>query len=146
MKLTEHFSDTELGVAGCSDQIIANATELCVKILEPIRAQFGPVAVHDGYRDAAHNARVGGKPDSQHLYLDQNSAADISCPSSGLSEVFDWIRLESELPFDEVILEYSGGVPACVHVSYNGSLTNERREALTGQTGAGKVYTPVKVC
>jgi hypothetical protein len=50
--------------------------------------------VDDGYRDPAHNARVGGKPESQHLYLGGNSAADFRPVGAGLQTVFDWIRLD----------------------------------------------------
>jgi zinc D-Ala-D-Ala carboxypeptidase len=35
----------------------------------------GPVAIASGYRDPGHNAAVGGKPSSQHLY---GNAADIA--------------------------------------------------------------------
>jgi hypothetical protein len=47
------------------------------QILEPIRAKFGPVRVHDGYRDPGHNRRVGGKADSFHLFEWGSAAADI---------------------------------------------------------------------
>jgi zinc D-Ala-D-Ala carboxypeptidase len=43
--------------------------------LEDYRALLGqPVVIASGYRDPAHNAAVGGKPSSQHLY---GNAADI---------------------------------------------------------------------
>lgn len=143
MQLTEHFADTELGVAGCAQNIVDNATYLCAKLLEPVRAEFGPVAVHDGYRDPAHNARVGGKPNSYHLFEGGKSAADISGNFS-LQTIFDWIRLESGLSFDKVILEFRGGFPACVHLQVN-SHAAPRRLAFTGSTGAGVVYLPAQV-
>lgn len=144
MQLTEHFADTELGVAGCEQRLIDNATYLCEKLLEPARAKFGAVAVHDAYRDPAHNARVGGKPNSYHLFNGGESAADISCISVNLGILFAWIRLESGLPFDEVILEFSQGWPACVHLQIN-SQAAPRRLAFTGATGAGTVYQPCEV-
>ncbi len=151
MQLSPHFADTELGVAGCSPQIIANAVQLCTLLLEPIRAKFGPVNVHDGYRTPEHNRRVGGAPDSQHLYIDENSAADFSCaPLHGISlpfgPIFDWIRLDSHLPFDQIILEYDPfGQPRCIHISYNGALPTQRREALEGMTNGQSGYTHVAV-
>lgn len=144
MQLTEHFADTELGVAGCAQPIIDNATYICAQLLEPVRTLFGPVAVHDGYRDPAHNVRVGGKPTSYHLFEGGKSAADISVSSGTLEALFDWIRLESGLPFDEVILEFSGGVPGCVHLQINAQVA-PRRLAFTGSTGAGTVYLPAQV-
>jgi len=62
-----------------------------------------------------------------------------------MCDVFDWIRLESGLPFDQVILESSQGVDCCVHVSYDSGKTAQRRMALVGQTGDGKVYVPAEV-
>jgi zinc D-Ala-D-Ala carboxypeptidase len=143
-QLTPHFADTELGVVGVDPRIIQNATTLCEVLLEPIRAQFGPVAVHDGYRDPAHNARVGGAENSQHLYLEGNSAADISTALDCRS-VFDWVRLNSGLPFDQLILETNPqGISSTVHISYNCGGT-QRREALTGMTNGLSGYTEMYV-
>lgn len=145
MQLTEHFSDTELGVAGCEQRLIDNATFICVKLLEPIRAKFGPLSVDDGYRDPAHNARVGGKESSYHLFDSGHSAADVRPTGTTIQGLFDWIRLTSGLPFDKVILECSKeNLPACVHLQID-SDAPPRRKAYTGSTGAGVNYTPVEV-
>jgi zinc D-Ala-D-Ala carboxypeptidase len=145
MQLTQHFSDQELGVVGCDQQLIDNATALCEKLLEPIRAHFNaPVRVHDGYRDSWHNLRVGGKPASWHLFEAGHAAADFHVVGFDLQFVFKWIRLESALPFDKVILEVSGGRPACIHIQVDAS-ESPRRLAYTGSTGAGKDYDPVEV-
>ncbi len=145
MNLTDHFTDAELGVAGCDEQLLENARYLCSQILEPIRAHFGPVRVHDGYRDPGHNTRVGGKPDSFHLFEWGRAAADVDAPHVGLADLFDWLRLESKLPFDKVILESnSQGVPAAVHIQVDRSNT-PRRLAYTGHTGNGTTYLPQDV-
>lgn len=145
MQLTEHFSDAELGVCGCSEQLIAQATFLCESILEPVRKQFGPVAVHDGYRDVEHNARVGGKVTSFHLFADGRAAADISVPGFACPDLFDWIRLESGLPFDKAILETdAAGFAATVHLQVDMG-NRPRRLAYTGSTGAGTAYVPAEV-
>ena len=171
MQLTAHFADTELGVAGCEARIVNNAVALCGALLEPIRTQFGPVDVDDGYRDPGHNARVGGKSASQHLYIDGNSAADIRTPNDALENVFDWICFGSELNFDQAILEYAGvdgalvrgemeasestfyeavekfpdARPACIHLSYDGGKQQQRRQGLYGFTGDAVVYVPAEV-
>ena len=147
MMLSPHFADTELGVFGQSEQIVANAAQLCALLLEPIRAQFGPVAVDDGFRTPEHNAAVGGSPGSQHLYLWKNSAADIRPLGALLQEVFDWIRLSSHLPFDQAILEVAPGTrsPRCIHISYNGALSAQRRQALTGETNGAGAYQSLEV-
>ena len=145
MQLTEHFEDYELGVDGAPPEIVANAVYICEQLLEPIRAQFGPVNVHDGYRPPAHNEAVGGKPTSYHLYDGTQSAADIDALPTGYQQVFDWIRLESGLPFDKVILETNpAGEPATVHLQIDSGLP-PRRLAYTGQTGAGTAYSPAEV-
>lgn len=147
MQLTPHFADTELGVAGCQPQIVVNAIQLCTILLEPIRAQFGPIVVNDGYRPPAHNASVGGVSDSQHLYEGQNSAADIRPMAADMTVVFDWIRLQSHLPFDQVILESNPEMhlPATIHISHDGAKTEQRREALYGYTNGAGPYIPAIV-
>ena len=145
MQLTEHFTDLELGVAGQESRLLLSAQYLCSTLLEPIRAKFGPVHVHDGYRNPEHNAAVGGKPTSWHQFDGTQSACDFDCPNASYETVFDWIRLESGLGFDKVILESnSTGEPRCIHIQLNAHVA-PRRLAYTGQTGAGTVYTPVEV-
>jgi len=145
MQLTPHFSDTELGVAGCEDRIVGNARFLCTEVLEPLRDKFGAIQVHYGYRPPAHNAQVGGKANSFHLFDDGHAAADVGSPAATFQELFDWLRLESGLPFDKVILETGPtGAPACVHIQID-SINAPRRQAFTGQTGAGTVYIAAEV-
>jgi len=146
MQLTEHFSDEEMGVAGCEQRLIDNATHLCQLVLEPLRDHYGvPALIHDGYRDPGHNARVGGKPTSFHLFEDGKAAADISVSGFDCVQVFDWLRLMSHLQFDKVILERNrAGIAATVHIQID-RLNPPRRLAYTGSTGAGKDYLPVPV-
>jgi zinc D-Ala-D-Ala carboxypeptidase len=147
MQLTPHFADTELGVAGLEPRLQTNAATLCGKLLEAIHDQFGPIAVDDGYRNPAHNAAVGGEADSQHLYIGGNSAADIRGMATGADpeSIFNWVRLMSHLPFDQVILEYEKGIPACVHISYDSDLQAQRRMALVGETNGTGSYRSVPV-
>ena len=65
---------------------------LCRQMLEPMRAKYGRVTVHSGYRTASHNAAVGGASQSYHRYdiHDGNDqAADISCAKGTPA---DWAR------------------------------------------------------
>jgi hypothetical protein len=143
-QLTEHFADNELGVQGAEQRLIDNATFLCKEVLEPIHAQFGTVSVHDGYRDPGHNARVGGKTASFHLFAEGRAAADVNSVCT-LTMLFDWLRLASHLPFDKVILETNAAnVPACVHIQID-RLNPPRRQAYIGHTGAATKYTPAEV-
>lgn len=145
MQLSPHFSDKELGVIGCEQRLIDNAQFLCMNILEPIRDHFKTsVNVHDGYRDPGHNARVGGKTASFHLFDGGHAAADIDVSGHSYREVFDWLRLTSKLPFDKIILESNAaGIPAAIHIQVdrNGP---PRRESFVGGTGNSKHYTLVE--
>lgn len=145
-QLSQHFSDKEMGVVGCPQNIVDNATFICVALLEPIRLHFGAsINIHDAYRDLGHNARVGGKTASFHLFGGGKSAADIDVTGHTYREVFDWIRLESKLPFDKVILEHnSAGADATVHLQIDRN-NPPRREAFVGGTGNSLHYTLVEV-
>lgn len=148
MQLSPHFSAAELGVIGADQRVIENAVYLCIHILEPIRSHFGrPINIHDGYRNPEHNKAVGGKMASFHLYQGGQAAADFDVGGDTLPtyrQVFDWIRLQSHLPFDKVILEVNSvGEDAAVHIQIDRN-SEPRREAFVGSTGAGIQYTLVQ--
>jgi hypothetical protein len=144
-KLTEHFTDRELGVDDTELRVLENATFLCAEILEPIRTRFGAVRINSGYRDPGDNDRVGGKATSFHLFGGGTAAADVVATAVPVTELFDWLRLESGLPFDKVILESNASqVPVVVHIQVD-RLKPPRRLAYTGSTGAGTKYVPVEV-
>lgn len=146
--LTENFSAEELRLPLNDAAIEEAATELCKQLLEPIRAQYSlPMIITSAYRSVDHNRQVGGEPTSYHLYDEGKAAADFVIPSVDIKNVFDWIRLLSGLPFDQVILEYSNGVPDIVHIQTKLD-TPPRREALVGQTHGtqtGRHYEAVEV-
>ncbi len=145
-KLSDNFSDAELGVQSAEPRIVDNAKFLCETLLEPIRTHYNyPLRVHDGYRDPGHNNRVGGKATSWHLFIGSQAAVDFDVLNVELHAAFDWICLESKLPFDKCILETdSSGIPRCIHIQVSRT-TPPRRLAYKGNTGAGTVYVPVQV-
>jgi uncharacterized protein YcbK (DUF882 family) len=70
---------------------------LCRAFLEPLRAKYGPVTVHSGFRTRSYNAKVGGAPRSYHVYTEHDGndqAADVSC-QRGVPR--DWHRTLSAL-------------------------------------------------
>lgn len=140
--LTKNFSAAELGVEAADECLQQSAQALCEQVLEPVRERYGrPVRVHCGYRNPQHNRAVGGKLQSWHLFAGTHAAADFDVEGVSLQVVFDWMRLESGLPFDKVILESRGGVPRCVHVQMDCNAA-PRRLAYAGSTGAGTIYVP----
>jgi len=144
-QLTEHFSDQELDVAGAEQRLIDNAVFLCQNVLEPVREKFGVVRVNSAYRDPTHNAKVGGKTVSYHLFEDGRAVADTVAPAVPLPELFGWLRLESGLRFDKVLSESNAqDEPACVHIQID-RLKPPRRVAYTGGTGAATNYTKQEV-
>ena len=72
-QVSTNFRVKEFACADGSDPIFISP-EL-VSVLQKIRAHFGkPVTITSAYRTPAHNAKVGGVADSQHLF---GTAADI---------------------------------------------------------------------
>lgn len=56
---------------------------------EPLRAAFGPVRVTSGYRTAVYNRRVGGAPNSFHVYdlhRDERIMSAVRLPGVGTTQ------------------------------------------------------------
>jgi len=104
--LTAHFRLSEFDshdgalVRGADEGAIAH---LCEWWLEPLRAFFGPVTVHSGYRSTAHNFAVGGAKRSVHLLRTplprrprgsavKAAAADVSCATGNPAMWAEWAR------------------------------------------------------
>lgn len=71
-------------------QILASLKKLAEN-LEVLRTELGnvPIIIQSGWRSKAHNTRVGGAADSQHLY---GRAADITVPGVTPGVVTDTIQ------------------------------------------------------
>jgi len=126
--------------------IISLVEDFREDVLDPIRNYFNvPVIITSGYRNKVYNKKVGGGSSSQHIYTKRYCAADITVPGIPLQKVFDWIRLRSRLPYDQVILERGKlkrhEYDDCIHLSY---LKKPRRIALEGSTHGAGGYTRVK--
>ena len=126
MRLSPHFTLAELARTTHRSLAAENLAEagkhiaplqaLCADLLEPLRAHFkAPVIIHSGYRSRSLNHAIGGSITSQHCL---GEAADLHVVGVELRMVFDWVRLESGLPYGQVILE--GAIPdqpTWVHLS-----------------------------
>ena len=86
-----HFKETEFSDYSKMDP------ELLV-MLDKLRENYGsPIIITSSYRDPETNKRVGGKPDSQHLY---GRAVDIA--ASGGSTVYDIVRSAIQVGFNRI--------------------------------------------
>lgn len=127
MRLSEHFTLAEMtrsqtatrrGISNQPDTEQQKRLEdLCIAILEPVRAHFGrPVRISSGFRSAALNRAIGGSQRSQHS---KGEAADFEISGVDNRRVAKWI--EANLPFDQLILEgakRSDPNAGWIHVSF----------------------------
>ena len=124
MRLTAHFTLAEFtrsesakrhGVSNNpTPEHLENIKVLCERVLEPIRAKFGPIVISSGYRSKMLNHYIGGTLKSQHL---EGKAVDIDMDgmdSVTNKEIFEYIKYNLE--FDQLINEHNY---AWIHVSYN---------------------------
>ena len=96
-KLSSSFTVREFRCRDGTDPVFVDS-EL-IHILQAVRDHFGrAVTVSSAYRTPPHNAAVGGKADSQHLY---GRAADIRISGVGVDELADYI---------ETLLPGTGGI------------------------------------
>lgn len=95
-------------------------TALCDNILEPLRAQFGPIVISSGYRCPQVNRLVGGVKNSQHLL---GEAADIVASSEEMLRNY-YNFISRNLDFDQIILEPCTVHPRWLHVSYTATRKN----------------------
>lgn len=147
MKLSPNFNREEFEQHGpMPEEALASYGTLCTELLEPINAKFGPILVTAGYRDAIANKLAGGVPTSQHIATADKCAADwyilaFVTPKTAMRDVFDWIRLESSLVWDQLILEH-GERTDIIHLSWS---RTPRRMALEGLTANRGKYTQCAV-
>ena len=114
MTLTNHRSLLEQNrreAIGFTDELTATAL-----MLQKIRNHFGaPVIVHSSFRCGKLNQTIGGSVRSQHMV---GQAADFHVVGVDLTEVFEWIHQESEIPFGQLILEgIVADKPSWIHIS-----------------------------
>lgn len=139
-----------------SPEEIENGRRLAVVLLQPTRERFGPLRVTSGFRCEAFNKEVGGRPYSAHKWncpligpkqRHCRAAADFQPLAATLAEVFDWLRLRSGLPFDQVVLERGRQArheyDDTIHLAWTSG--RPRRQAFVGQTYNRGPYLAVEV-
>jgi len=133
---------------------IARITALTLKVLQPVRDQFGPTKINSCFRSEPLNTLIGGSSKSQHCCSGTSAAADIEIFSEEISnlQLAQWIK--DNLEFDQLILENyaperiskitgkpEGPNSGWVHVSYS-SIGENRKEVLrmVKKNGKAKYY------
>jgi hypothetical protein len=137
MNLSTHFTLSELLVSGeAARRGIDNtptpealaALKRTALGLETVRMRLGgaPILISSGYRCLALNRAIGSKDTSQHLH---GEAADFICPRFGSPAHIVATLKDSEVPYDQLILEYANsGTGGWVHVSFS---QRNRRQAFS---------------
>lgn len=113
--LSPHFALDEMIPAHMSESdvpsdVLANLELLVSEIMEPLRVGIDvPVKIHDAWRPAEHNAKVGGVAHSDHL---SGAACDFHADGGGPRTweqatifAFGWIRTQMVSRFGQLILE-----------------------------------------
>jgi len=86
--VSKNFNRSEFACkCGCGQDTID--AEL-VNILQDCRDRFGPIRINSGNRCEAHNAKVGGTKNSQHLY---GRAADFVPLEASLDDVYNHLNI-----------------------------------------------------
>lgn len=144
--LTEHFGREEFEKERTMpEDCIPIFTVLCAGILEPVRAQFGPVDSTSGYRSVESNAAAHGQPNSEHMATPDYCADDFKIVSlnGDMRPVFDWMRNNPKLPFHQLILEHEDNGHTIIHVSIN-KLKPGLRSCKEGHTNNRTPYVDVE--
>ena len=142
MRLSAHFDLCEFtrsesakreGVSNMpTPEHLENIKTLCEKVLEPIRAKFGPINISSGYRSSDLNHFIGGSLNSDHC---KGRAADIDMDGHGgevtNKMIFDYIK--DNLEVDQLINEFNY---SWVHVGYRKGAN--RRQVLDAVKEGGK--------
>lgn len=103
--------------------VVERLRELCVDLLEPIRAEVGPLRVTSGYRRPGVNAAVGGSSTSAHL---TGWAADVVPVRGTPEQIMSLLRNAGHaLAWDQAII-YSSHV----HLGLRRPATGEQRRQL----------------
>jgi|SRR5581483_5503635 len=143
IKLSDHFTLAEMTATSATHldntpppEIVEKLRHLCQVVLEPIRARFGIVLVHSGYRSPAVNEFDHGVSDSQHM---RGEAADIKTPQANLFDVARWIVSDED--FDQLILEFidpTGLKSGWLHVSWVADRPLRKQILVASRNAEGK--------
>ena len=113
--LTKNGSRMPVNQKGLTaNQIVCNLKGLCENVLEPIAERYPNMVITSGFRRPG-DVR-GSSNTSQHY---NGEAADIVIPGFSRQQHFEAAcEIAKIVPFDQIILEYSGKSTVWIHVSF----------------------------
>lgn len=122
-QLTPHFSYYEMTRSAWAERYHRNNTpdclqlaalkNLCRVLLEPLRAQFGPIRINSAFRSPTVNEGVGGVGCSKHL---SGEAVDIYLPNQETGRAYyRWIV--ANVDFDQLLFEHRRDGAMWIHCS-----------------------------
>lgn len=106
--------------------------------METVRIRLGgmPIVVSSGYRSLELNRAIGSKDSSQHV---KGQAVDFICPRYGSPANIVAALKDSDVPYDQLILEFARNGGGWVHVSFADSA---RRQAFAlDERGVQPLFT-----
>ena len=98
--------------------------------------------VLSGHRSLQANAEAHGQTNSDHLSTTFRCAGDFKVKGIGQRFVFDWMRLNTSLPYHQLILEHGPDGSSIIHVSINKMMPGVR-SVLEGSEHNASKYTKV---
>lgn len=120
--------------------VVERLRELCVELLEPVRAEVGPLRVTSGYRRPGVNSAVGGSSTSAHL---TGWGVDV-CPRYAPPWRVMEILHGSALAWDQAILyPIRGTNSGHVHLGLRRPATGEQRRQLL-RAGTWERWEPAR--
>ena len=125
LSIKEYFRDFAV-----TPELMDNAKALAENVFEPLRLHIGaPITCNSGYRSPAHNKKIGGAKNSQHVKAE---AIDMSMGNKvDNKRMFDFIK--DNLVYDQLINEFNY---SWIHVSF--SRKNNRMQVLKAVKSKGK--------
>lgn len=153
MNLSPHFSLRELTVTQVRDvsnepgpAAIDNLTTLATGTLELIRARWGAMFTHSGFRSDNTNRIIGGSPTSSHRCIGKRAAWDghFKAPGVTFAMVIDWLQHDPEgqkVPVDQVIYEALND-KHWLHVGIDAPNRLRRQFLMTFKSGPYETWNP----
>lgn len=126
LQMTKNGSRPVIPQAGLTkQQIVCNLKGLCENCLEPIREMYPNMILTSVFRRPGD--APGSSARSQHY---NGEAADIVLSGFSKKQVYEAIQeIQKKVPYDQLILEYSGASTVWIHVSF--VYGNARKQAFT---------------